>query len=115
MGDVGALVKEELCEKVSRKSNTVMTVVLALEEEVLRFIYVCMVCKVAGLLQRKSIIMMILGVSGICRAGWASIGYQAMLGNGLRVMRVGMEDMEEMEGWAWRKWNWGEKCGRGCC
>ena len=37
MGGVGVLVEEELCEKdveVQRKSNRVMTVVMALEEEV---------------------------------------------------------------------------------
>ena len=42
-GGVGALVKEELCEKVvevRRKSNRVTTVVLALEEEVVRIMCV---------------------------------------------------------------------------
>ena len=42
-GGVGVLVKEELCEKVvevRRKSDRVMTVVMALEEEVVRIICV---------------------------------------------------------------------------
>ena len=42
-GGVGVLVKEELCEKlveVRRKSDRVMTVVLAFEEEVVRIICV---------------------------------------------------------------------------
>ena len=41
MGGVGVLVKEELCEKVvevQRKSDRVMTVMMALEEEVVRII-----------------------------------------------------------------------------
>ena len=41
MGGVGVLVKEELCEKVvevRRKSDRVMTVVMALEEEVVKII-----------------------------------------------------------------------------
>ena len=41
MGGVGVLVKKELCEKVvevQRKSDRVMTVVMALEEEVVRII-----------------------------------------------------------------------------
>ena len=43
MGGVGILVKEELCEKVvevRRKSDRVITVVMALEEEVVRIICV---------------------------------------------------------------------------
>ena len=43
IGGVGVLVKEELCEKfveVQRKSDRVMTVVMALEEEVVRIICV---------------------------------------------------------------------------
>ena len=42
-GGVGVLVKEDLCEKlveVQRKSDRVMTVVMALEEEVVRIICV---------------------------------------------------------------------------
>ena len=42
-GDVGVLVKEELCEKVMevrRKSDEVMTVLMALEEKVVRMICV---------------------------------------------------------------------------
>ena len=41
MGGVGVLVKEELCEKGvegQRKSDRVMTVMMALEEEVVRII-----------------------------------------------------------------------------
>ena len=41
MGAVGVLVREKLCEKVvevRRKSSRVMTVVMALEEEVVRII-----------------------------------------------------------------------------
>ena len=43
MRGVGVLVKEELCEKVvkvRRKSDRVMTVVMAVEEEVVRVICV---------------------------------------------------------------------------
>ena len=43
LGGVGVLVKEELCEKVVEvrmRSERVMTVVMVLEEEVLRIIYV---------------------------------------------------------------------------
>ena len=43
MGDVRVLVKEELCEKVvevRRKSDRVMTVVMTLEEEVVRIMCV---------------------------------------------------------------------------
>ena len=42
-GDLGALVKEELCEKVvemRKKSDRVMTIVMALKEEVVRIICV---------------------------------------------------------------------------
>ena len=52
-GGVGVLVREELCEKVvevRRKSDRVMTVVMAL--------YVCMVSKVAEQVQRKSVFML---------------------------------------------------------
>ena len=45
MGGVVVLVKEELCEKlveVRKKSDRVMTVVMALEEEVVRII--CFLC-----------------------------------------------------------------------
>ena len=58
-GYVRVLVKEELSEKiveVRRKSDRVMTVVMAFEEEVVR-IYVCMVRKVAERVQRKSVFM----------------------------------------------------------
>ena len=57
-GGVGVLVKEELCEEVvevRRRSDRVMTVVMVLEEEVLRIICVYGPQRV----QKKSIFMMI--------------------------------------------------------
>ena len=60
---VGILVKEELYEKVvevRKKSDRVMTVVMALEEEMVKIIqYECMVCKLAERVQRRSAFMMI--------------------------------------------------------
>ena len=71
-GGVGVSVKEELCKKVvevRRKSDRVKTVVMALQEAVVRI--VCRVHKVAERVQRKSVLMMIWGVSGIFTA-WVS-------------------------------------------
>mgnify|MGYP001799709580 CR=1 FL=1 len=65
------MVMEKLCEKVvdgQKKSYRVMTVLMALEEEVVRIMCVCMVRKVAKQVQRKSVFMMVWGVSEIFTA-----------------------------------------------
>ena len=100
VGGVGILVKEELCEKVVevlRKSDRVMTVVMAFEEEVVRIL--CAYDPQSGRTsaEKERFMMRWRAMWDKKNAGELVLGlgdFNGMLANGLRFMMVCMEDVE---------------------